>query len=95
MVLRLNTVSYEFRSHLTVALSFAQFTGKGKNFTCNFTCSFYDFHALFPVGSATVKLILRKIFILDFFYLVEVLLFQILFHKSVFIKEKLIGEFMM
>ena len=35
MVLRLNTVSYEFRSHLTVALSFAQFTGKGKNFTCN------------------------------------------------------------
>ena len=41
------------------------------------------------------KLSLKKIFIFDFFYLVEVLLFQILFHKSVFIKEKLIGEFMM
>ena len=38
---------------LTVALSFSQFTGKGKNFTCNVV---YNFHALFPVGSATVKL---------------------------------------
>ena len=42
----------ESKKDLTVALSFDQFTGKGENLTCNV---FYDFHALFPVGSATVK----------------------------------------